>query len=147
MLNDDFSKHESGRPRHFLESLGVKADGEGRLILEVAETHLRSLGLVHGGVIATLLDSVMGMAAARSSPVEHYLVTAQLNVNFIRPALDGETLIAFADVRHVGRRTAVAQGEIRTDSGSLVATSSATFVYVAHDDRTRGQSESISTSN
>ena len=121
----------------FLETLGVRSDGEGRLVLHLAPGHLRSLGITHGGVIATLLDSVMGWRASRSAPAGPYAGTAPLNVPIKRPAFEGETLHAASDLRHHGRMTAVAQGEIRTASGALVATASATFVYVAHTDRTR----------
>ena len=58
------------------------------------------------------------------------MVTAQINVNFIRPAWSGERLEATAEVKHAGRKTAVATGEIRTEGGSLVATGSATLMYV-----------------
>jgi uncharacterized protein (TIGR00369 family) len=125
--------------RSFMELLGVVGDGEGRLILEVGPDHLRSLGIVHGGVVATLLDSVMGLDASREAPADHYVVTVQLNVNFIRPAFPPERLIASSETRHRGRMTAVAQGEIRTEEGALVATGSATFCFVAHSDKTRGQ--------
>jgi len=127
--------------RTFLQRLGVEADDSGRLVLEVSAGHLRSLGIAHGGVIATLLDSVMGMAAARSAPADHFLVTAQINVHFIRPAREGETLFASGEVRHPGRKTAVVQGEIRTRSGALVATASATFVYLRETGATRGRSD------
>jgi uncharacterized protein (TIGR00369 family) len=141
LLTDDFNGLDPSHHMNFMERLGVRLDDEGRLVLEVSVGHLRTLGIVHGGVVATLLDSVMGMSAARSAPADHYVVTAQLNVHFIRPAWEGETLIASSKVRHNGRKTAVAEGEIRTSSDALVATGSATFVYVAHTDKTRGNSE------
>ena len=125
--------------RSFLERLGAVGDGAGRLILAVGPEHLRTLGIVHGGMIATLLDSVMGLDAGSRTPEGFYVVTVQLNVNFIRPAWPGETLIATSVMKHEGRSTAVAQGEVRTDAGALVATGSATFCYVAHTDRTRGR--------
>ena len=68
---------------------GVRADEAGRLILEVGPATSGPWGSPTAGVIATLLDSVMGMDAHRSSPPDHYLVTAQLNVHFIRPGLRG----------------------------------------------------------
>ncbi len=124
-------------PRSFTERLGVRADAEGRLVLEVGPPHLRSLGIAHGGMIATLLDSAMGLAVSRSAPADHYVVTAQLNVNFIRPAWEGETLVASTAIRHAGGKTAVAQGDLTTTAGALVATASGTFVYVRHTDATR----------
>ena len=108
--------------------------------MDVGPGHLRSLGIAHGGVIASLLDSVMGLAASKSAPPDHYLVTAQLNVHFLRPAREGETLVASAEVRHGGRKLAVVQGEIRAGKDHLVATGSATFVYLPHADRARGPS-------
>jgi uncharacterized protein (TIGR00369 family) len=143
LLTDDFHGHDPSHPLMFHERLGIRLDDEGRLVLEVGDGHLRSLGIVHGGVVATLLDSVMGMSAGRSAPADHYVVTAQLNVHFIRPGWNGETLIATSKVRHSGRKTAVAEGEIKSSSGALVATGSATFVYVAHTDRTRANPEPL----
>lgn len=142
MLPDsDFSNQDPTQRATFLERLGVRLDDGGRLVLDVAAGHLRSLGIAHGGVIATLLDSVMGMVSARSAPPDHYLVTAQINVHFLRPAREGETLLASAEVRHAGRKTAVAHGEVRTSADHLIATASATFVYVPHTDPTRGRAE------
>ena len=119
LLSDEFNGMDESHRLSFLErASGVRASTAGHLILEVRAGHLRTLGIAHGGVIATLLDSVMGMDAQRSSPPDHYVVTAQLNVHFIRPAFEGETLVASSEVRHSGRKTAVAQGEIRTSSGA-----------------------------
>ncbi len=143
MPTDEFNGLDDSHRLTFLERLGVRVDESGGLAIDVRAGHLRTLGIAHGGVIATLLDSAMGMDATRSAPPDHYLVTAQLNVHFIRPALEGETLRASSEIRHGGRKTAVAQGEVRTSAGDLVATASATFVYVAHTDRTRGRSERL----
>jgi uncharacterized protein (TIGR00369 family) len=140
---DEFNGLDDSHRLSFMERLGVTHDPEGRLVLEVRAGHLRTLGIAHGGVIATLLDSVMGMMAQKSSPPDHYVVTAQLNVHFIRPAFEGETLVASSQLRHAGRKTAVAQGELQTLEGALVATSSATFVYVPHTDKTRDKLERL----
>jgi uncharacterized protein (TIGR00369 family) len=113
--------------------------GQGRLELTVQPRHLRSLGIAHGGFLASLLDSVMGMAAGSLCPPDQYVVTVQLNVQFIRPAHDGETLVATSEVMHSGRQTAVARGEIRTVAGALVASGSATFLHLLHTDQTRGR--------
>ena len=136
-------ERDSQTPRSFTERLGVRADEEGRLVLEVGPAHLRSLGIAHGGMIATLLDSAMGLEVSRSAPPDHYVVTAQLNVNFIRPAWEGETLVASTRVRHSGGKTAVAQGDLATTSGALVATASGMFVYVRHTDATRSRPDRL----
>src|SRR5438105_13617346 len=93
----DTPSSRSNRSIPFIEHLDIRivhADkGRGRLELDVDPRHLRDIAITHGGVIATLLDSFMGMAAGSVSPPKHHVVTAQLNVNFIRPAWQGESLI------------------------------------------------------
>lgn len=143
MTTDPFNGTDGSQRLSFLERLGVRSDEEGQLSLKVEPGHLRTLGIAHGGVLATLLDSVMGLRASRSSPPDHYLVTAQLNVHFLRPAFEGEILIASSEVRHAGRKTAMAQGELHTAAGELVATASATFVYVPHSDQTRSNPDRL----
>ncbi len=131
------------RQSSFTERLGVRIDPDGRLALDVGPAHLRSLGIAHGGMIATMLDSALGLAVSRSTPPDHYVVTAQLNVNFIRPAREGETLVATTQIRHAGGKTAVAQGDLTTTAGALVATASGTFVYVRHSDTTRARPDRL----
>ncbi len=99
-------------------------------MLKVGEEHLRSLGLMHGGVAASMLDSFMGRAAFAGSPPGHHLVTIQLNVHFVRAARAGDTLIADGTVEHNGRRTAVVRGELRTEQGALIATGSGSFMHL-----------------
>jgi uncharacterized protein (TIGR00369 family) len=96
----------------------------------VEELHLRTMGIAHGGLVATLLDSVLGCACWTLAPAEHHLVTVQLNINYIRPAWLGEKLIATSEVRHAGQMTAVSRGEVRTAEGALVAVASGTFMYL-----------------
>ena len=84
------------------------------------------------------------IARARESNETRYVVTAQLNVNFIRPAFEGETLVATTQIRHSGGKTAVAQGDLTTTTGALVATASGTFVYVRHSDATRARPDHLS---
>lgn len=118
----------------FLNHLGVelveRSDGRGVLRLAVDERHLRTRGIAHGGLISTLLDTAMGIAVSTGTPDGCFAVTAQLNVNFVRPAWDGEVLEITGEVNHRGQQTAVARGEVRTARGVLVALSSGTFSFV-----------------
>ena len=117
-----------------LHLLGVRplevGEGRSRVQLVVSDQHLRSRGIAHGGLVATLLDTALGWAAGSKAPEGLDVVTAQLNINFIRPARPGEVLIAWGEVQHAGRRTAVARGEIQTADGALIATGTATMMYV-----------------
>lgn len=119
----------------FLEGLHAEpvSSEKGRATwrLIVAKQHLRTHGILHGGVVATLLDTAMGRAVSTLCRDDQSAVTAQLNVNFLRPAWCGETLTITGEVQHSGRQTAVARGEIRTTAGVLVATGTGTFMFVA----------------
>lgn len=118
----------------FLEHLDIRpisaGDGKAAFEMEVAEIHLRTLGMVHGGVTASLLDTAVGFAAITVAPPGHHVVTVQLNMNFTRPLQAGETLRATAQVLHAGKRTAVVQAEVRTAAGELAAIATATMMFL-----------------
>jgi uncharacterized protein (TIGR00369 family) len=117
-----------------LELLEIRATdaskGSATFEMQVDEKHLRTLGLMHGGVTTTLLDTAMGFAAVTTAPEGFYVVTVQLNANFIRPVWESEKLIATGEVQHSGKQTAVARGEIRTSENVLVASGMGTFLYI-----------------
>jgi acyl-CoA thioesterase len=120
-----------------LHLLGIRplevGEGRSRVELVVSDQHLRTRGIAHGGLVATLMDTALGWAAGSKAPDGLDVVTAQLNINFIRPARPGELLIAWGEVQHAGRRTAVVRGEIQTGDGALIATGSGTLMYVHID--------------
>jgi uncharacterized protein (TIGR00369 family) len=120
--------------RNFLDRLKVKpvTIEKGAAVFEVTvdESHLRTMGIAHGGLLATVLDSCLGCACWTLAPPDSHVVTVQLNINYIRPAWLGEKLTARAEVRHAGQMTAVSRGEVRTADGALVAVASGTFMYL-----------------
>jgi uncharacterized protein (TIGR00369 family) len=105
-------------------------EGTAKLELPVEEIHLRPGGVVHGGMFATLLDTVMGYAAYSAAPKGSEVLTMQLGLNMTATARLGERLIATAKAVHSGRRTAVITGEIRLADGKLLATGSGTFFFL-----------------
>jgi uncharacterized protein (TIGR00369 family) len=117
-----------------LETLGIALvearQGTATLRMTVDERHLRTLGLLHGGATATLLDTALGYAVTSKAADGFHAVTAQLNVNFTRPVSRGEVLEATGRVLHAGSQTAVASGEVRNGNGKLVATATGTFLFL-----------------
>jgi len=117
----------------FVDHLGIEllrsSEGSSELQMTVDERHLRSLSIQHGGVTAALLDSALGLAASSVAPEDRLVVTAQLNVNFVRPAFPGERLVGTGEVLHAGQQTVVACGRLETSTGELVATATATFLF------------------
>lgn len=114
--DDPQSTEPGGRRVPFLEHLGIEHvstdDGEAVFRVTVDERHLRTLGLLHGGVTATLLDTAMGMAARTVAPPDQHVVTVQFGMNLIRPAHAGDHLEARARVEHPGSKTAVVAADL-----------------------------------
>ncbi|GAC70110.1 PaaI family thioesterase [Gordonia soli] len=87
------------------------------------------LGTVHGGICATLLDSVMGCAVHTTLPAGASYTTLELKINYIRTvAVDADELTATGTVIHVGGRTATAEGKVYSADGKLVAHGSTTCI-------------------
>ena len=131
------SEGPAGRPEPFplhdllgLEVIG-RESGRSELRLTVDERHLRDSGIVHGGVFATLLDAGTGLAARSLSSAAHRLVTAQLSMNFVRPAAIGDQLTVRGEVLHAGKTTVVAQAEVRDAAQRLIAAGTGTLLVLA----------------
>ncbi|WP_372787765.1 PaaI family thioesterase [Paraconexibacter sp.] len=108
---------------------------EGRVVFaaDAAPWMLNPLGSVHGGAIATLLDSAVGCAIHTTLPVGVSYTTLELKVNYVRGVPhDAGTLHAEGTVIHVGRRTATADGRLTiAETGKLVAHASTTCLILA----------------
>ncbi len=97
---------------------------EGRVVfvVEPAEYHYNPIGVVHGGVAATLLDSAMGCAVHSTLPAGSSYTTLEIKVNYIRPMTADTGLVRCeANIIHVGSRTATAEGRIVDQKGKLYA--------------------------
>ena len=81
--------------------------------------------LVHGGVLATVLDSAMARAARTHGPGVEFAGTVDLHVQFMLPA-EG-TLVAMGRVESSSRSLAFCRGEVRNQAGVLVASATATM--------------------
>ena len=103
--------------------LGVRnqqsEDGRARLELDATEQHLNPAGTVHGGVLATLVDTAMGSAVRSSTGDEDVPATSQLTVTYLRPAEPG-TLLVTADVRKQGEHLTVCEADVEQDGRALV---------------------------
>ncbi|RNI19703.1 PaaI family thioesterase [Flexivirga caeni] len=106
----------------------------GRVVMELSTEpdFANPHGTVHGGVIATLLDSVMGCAVHTELAAGVGYTTLELKVNYLRAVgLTGERLIGEGTTIHVGRRTAVAEGTVRNGAGTLVGHATTTCLILS----------------
>ena len=106
----------------------VDADpGRVTFTLDVGEFHLNPFGIVHGGVLAAVMDTAMGCAVHSLLPAAVGYVTGELNVRFLRPALLGSgPLVCTGEVDHQGRSTMVASARIVDRDERAIATAGAT---------------------
>jgi uncharacterized protein (TIGR00369 family) len=80
------------------------------------------MGSMHGGIVATLLDTVMGCAVHSSLDGGGGYTTLDLDVRYVRSApLTGDVIRAYGNVVHVGGRTATAEGRVIDADGHLLA--------------------------
>lgn len=97
----------------------VSASQEGALVrMPLLARHRNGLGSAHGGVIAALCDAAFG--AASNSGADHAVVTTSLDVDFLRPGLDGP-LEATASLVHGGKRMVNYDVHVRDGQGQLIA--------------------------
>jgi uncharacterized protein (TIGR00369 family) len=91
------------------------------------------IGSVHGGWVATLLDSCVGCAVHSTLPAGKAYTTAELKVNFVRAVTTRTPLLrAEGKVIHVGSRMATADGRLTGPDGKLYAHASTTcFIFDA----------------
>ena len=123
-----------GMAEDFVDRLGVYGrtadDGTATLELDVTEEHLNAAGTLHGGVLATLVDTAMGQAV-RSSTGEHDVpATSQLTVTYLRPGKPGH-LRATGRVSTQGEHLTVCEADVEQDGRTLVH-AVATFAVLHH---------------
>jgi uncharacterized protein (TIGR00369 family) len=115
----------------FAELVGVSvAEVEhGRIVMRMtpAEFHYNPIGTVHGGILATLLDSVMGSAVHTTLPKGRGYTSLEIKVNYVRAVTNNSgELSAEGTVVHSGSRSAVAEARVTDAKGRLCATASTT---------------------
>jgi uncharacterized protein (TIGR00369 family) len=95
--------------------------------IEPDERHYNGLGIAHGGLAATLLDTATGCAINTMMPAGKIFTTLEMKINYVRP-LRRETgeVRCEATVIHVGGQVATAEGRIVDAEGRLYAHGTAT---------------------
>jgi 1,4-dihydroxy-2-naphthoyl-CoA hydrolase len=93
----------------------------------IREVHGNLYGMVHGGALASLADTAMGVACASTGK---RVVTLDLSTNFIASAGEGETVKAAATLIHGGRSTMVVDCEMTDSTGRLLAKARGTFFVI-----------------
>jgi uncharacterized protein (TIGR00369 family) len=107
----------------FVETLGVHGrtadDGTARLELDATERHLNEAGTVHGGVLATLVDTAMGQAVRSLTGADDVPATSQLTVTYLRAGKPGR-LEVVGRVSKQGEHLTVCEADVEQECRTLV---------------------------
>lgn len=111
----------SNRPGTFTSENGIRitevGDGWAKGKLEITERSLNPLGIVHGGLLCTMMDQVTGVTSCtRGSTCR----TINCEVRFMAPGVRGK-LHSYAESIRLGCGLGVIRAEVRDDDGVLCA--------------------------
>jgi|SRR5690625_771549 len=97
------------------------------LRLPITQQLLNANGTLHGGVHATMLDLILGMAIRTTTRTR--CVTINLNINYLAPAVSGN-IFASGKIIKQGYRTVAAEGELFDEQENLLAKGIGTYKLV-----------------
>ncbi len=116
----------------FVESLGIElhgySEGHVELRVDLDEAHLNAWEVAHGGVLMTMMDVGMALAARSATGHGGGVATIEMKTSFMRPAQ--HQLRAVAKLLHKTATLAFCEASVIDDEGKLCATASGTFKYL-----------------
>src|SRR5271170_114196 len=134
-LFNDLKKYEAALRQKTNETgatsllgLSLKSLEKGHVVftMRVKPRHKELHGVVHGGVLATVADTVAAIAAYTTVPKGTNIATVELKINFLEPVAGGQ-IKAEGRVLRTGRNFVVTECEIYKEDGTLAAKALLTF--------------------
>lgn len=114
-------------PSHIAFRLAAIGLDECRVELDVLPQHFQPFGIVHGGVLATLIDTATFWAGFMRLPAEHGLVNVDLKLNYLAPAIGGR-LVADGRCLRAGKTLSYTEAHVRDAGGALLAHGTSTLM-------------------
>jgi uncharacterized protein (TIGR00369 family) len=106
------------------------ASGTATLVLKVRKELTQNHGVVHGGAIASLIDTATAFAIISVLPQKEKVTTVDLTISYLRPVTVGQ-LKAVAKVVRAGRRLLTVSADVFDSDGNLAATALSTYIKLA----------------
>jgi uncharacterized protein (TIGR00369 family) len=111
--------------------LGIELDeisnGIATLGFDIRKELTQNHGVVHGGAIASLIDSATAFAIISLLAPKEKVTTVDLTISYLRPLTKGR-VTAVAKVVRAGRRLFVVSADVRDSAGKLAATALSTYI-------------------
>jgi acyl-CoA thioesterase len=118
------------KTKHFVQALGLMleepASGISRCQLDVQDWFHNPNGVVHGGVLYTLVDTGMGLALWSLLKPGEICSTIEIKINYLRPVFKGR-LTADSRVIQRGNTVAVIDSRVENEQGKLMAVATGSF--------------------
>jgi acyl-CoA thioesterase len=137
MNGEALPETELGRVREALSKvpfatlLGIELSaasvGSATLQLVIRDNLKQIHGVMHGGAIASLIDTATAFAIVTLLPATEKFMTVDLTVSYLRP-LESGTVTSTARVLRTGRRLITVAADVVDDQGNLAATALSTYL-------------------
>lgn len=115
----------------FARLLGIELDdlgsGTATLGLDIRKELTQNHGVVHGGAIASLIDTATAFAIISLLTPEEKVTTVDLTISYLRPLTSGR-ITAVARILRSGRRLFVVSADVFGKDGKLAATALSTYI-------------------
>lgn len=109
--------------------LGDVANGQVSVHLRVRDELLQNQGVVHGGAVASLIDTASAFAVLSQIDVKERVTTTDLTIHYLRPVTTGR-MTATARIVRGGRRLFVLSVEVTNEADALLATAVTTYIKI-----------------
>jgi len=124
-------KSGEAAPPPVVAALGLTLEEveRGRTVFSLVadELHENPMGTMHGGVVATLVDTAMGCALSSTLPAEASFTTLELSTKYVRAITTGTGRVyAEGRVVHAGGRVATTDARVYDEAGTLYAHATST---------------------
>ena len=120
----------------FARLLGLEVEsvepGRAVMSLPIRDDHKQNHGVVHGGAIASLIDSAMAFAIIPLLAENEHTTTVDLTIHYLRPLTEGKAT-AVARVVRAGRRVIAVSAEVMDQNERLVASAVSTYLRLTPD--------------
>jgi uncharacterized protein (TIGR00369 family) len=139
MMTPELTDEQRRRVEHareavpFLKLLGIEVEsvgpGTATLAVPVREELMRNDGIIHGGVMASLIDSAFAFAIIPILDDGERTVTVDLTIHYLRPVSSGVAK-ATARIVRLGRRVITVSAELFDENEKLAATALSTYLRI-----------------
>jgi uncharacterized protein (TIGR00369 family) len=114
--------------------LGEMKPGEANLHLDIRDELKRNQGVIHGGAVASLIDTAAAFAVVTRLEPGERVTTTDLTIHYLRPITSGR-LTATARIVRGGRRLFVLAVQVTNDHEVLVATAVTGYIKLQNSQK------------